>query len=211
MCGPLMLAIPLPRETRQKMALQTAVYQAGRILMYATLGLLFGLLGKGIALAGMQQALSLLAGGLLIMAAFFSLLWEKAVLSIPGLRHATHWVQQTMGRMLRRHANRSSFALGMLNGLLPCGLVYAAVAGALATTEGWQGAVFMLLFGLGTLPLLFGLMLSGHKISASIRARFKIIQPILIATAGLLLISRRLHLALSLFYSSVPKASYDCH
>lgn len=211
MCGPLMLAIPLPPSDKWKMAMQTFIYQAGRITTYAILGLAFGILGKGIAVAGFQQALSIGAGILMIAAAFFAFRWEQAALSIPGMRMMTQLVQQRIGDLLRRNPTGASLGIGLLNGLLPCGLVYAALAGAISTGDPLQGSAFMALFGLGTLPTLFLLMLSGRRLSAPLRARFRIVQPMLLALTGILLLSRGLHLDLSLFQSAVPPADYECH
>lgn len=211
MCGPLMLALPMSRAARWEAAAQVMIYQLGRIGTYGALGVLFGLLGKGVALAGFQQALSILAGGLLLVAAFFAVEWERAALSMPGIRALTQWVQRRIATILHRHPRGASLAVGMLNGLLPCGLVYAAVAGAISMTSGLGGSVFMVLFGLGTLPLLFVLMISGQRLGGAWRARLRVVQPALLVVAGMLLLSRGLHLDLSLFESAVPKALPDCH
>lgn len=211
MCGPLMLALPLTRTERWQALVQLLVYQAGRIGTYSLLGVLFGLLGKGIAVAGFQQALSIIAGVLMLVAGAFAVQWERATLAVPGMRHLTQWVQQRIGQYLRLHPKGASFGVGVLNGLLPCGLVYAAIAGALSTTEGWTGGAYMALFGLGTLPLLATLVLTGQRFSATWRTKFRLVQPALLVLAGVLLISRGLHLDLSLFESAVPKAIPECH
>jgi sulfite exporter TauE/SafE len=211
MCGPLMLAIPLPLEDRWKMAGQTLIYQAGRITTYALLGLLFGILGKGIAVAGFQQVLSIGAGILMVAAAFFAFRWEQAALALPGIRHMTQSVQRRMGDLLRRNPAGASLGIGLLNGLLPCGMVYAALAGAVSAGDPLQGGAFMVLFGIGTLPSLFLLMLSGRRLNPSLRARFRIVQPMLLALTGILLLSRGLHLDMSLLESAVPPADYQCH
>jgi len=211
MCGPLMLALPLGRAERWQVAGQTLVYQLGRISTYSLLGLLFGLLGKGIALAGFQQALSIFAGCLMLVAAFFALEWERAALSVPGMRSLTRWVQQRIGLLLRRHPQGAALGVGILNGLLPCGLVYAGIAGAISMTSGWGGSAFMSLFGLGTLPLLFILMFSGQRLGAAWRSRLRFVQPALLVLAGALMLFKGLHLDLSLFESAVPKALPDCH
>ncbi|HMX39171.1 MAG TPA: sulfite exporter TauE/SafE family protein, partial [Saprospiraceae bacterium] len=103
------------------------------------------------------------------------------------------------------------FALGVLNGLLPCGMVYAALAGAISTTEAAGGALFMAVFGVGTLPLLLMLSVLGQGAGTWVRQRVRFLQPVLLAVAGLLLLQRGLHLDLSLFDSAVPKAGTDCH
>lgn len=211
MCGPLMLALPLDGRARRQVVGQTLLYQAGRIGMYGLLGVLFGLLGKGIALAGFQQALSIAAGGLMLVAAFFTVQWERAALAVPGMQPLTRWVQRQIAILLRQHPKGAALGVGLLNGLLPCGLVYAAIAGAISTTNGWSGGAFMLLFGAGTLPLLLTLMLTGQRFSPLWRARFRLVQPLLLAIAGFMLISRGMHLDISLFESAVPKALPDCH
>lgn len=211
MCGPLMLAIPFGRQERLRIIGQTLTYQAGRIGTYALLGLLFGLLGKGVALAGFQQALSVFSGLLILVAAFFAVEWEQAAQKIPGMRSLTRWTQQTIGRLMRQYPGGAALGIGMLNGLLPCGLVYAAVAGAISTTSGWEGSAFMALFGLGTLPLLLLLMGTGQRFSPVWRQKFRLVQPLLLALAGIMLVSRGLHLDLSLFDAAVPKAIPDCH
>jgi len=211
MCGPLMLALPLPASERMKAAGQALLYQTGRIVTYGGLGVFFGLMGKGLALAGLQQWLSLGAGVLLIAAALFALRWEQAALSLPGIRQATQKVQKAIGRLLQSHPSGAALGIGLLNGLLPCGMVYAALAGAISTGAPVQGALFMLLFGLGTWPLMLGLMFTGQRFGPSLRKQFRIIQPVLLAVTGLLLISRGLHLDLSLFESAVPPADIDCH
>lgn len=211
MCGPLMLALPVGSAARWQVVGQTFVYQAGRIATYGILGVAFGMLGKGIAIAGFQQVLSVFAGVLLLAAAFFAARWEQAALAVPGMQAFTRWVQRQIGYLLKKYPRGAALGVGMLNGLLPCGLVYAAIAGALSTTSGWDGGVFMLLFGLGTLPLLLLLMIGGQRLSPGWRSRFRLVQPALLAVAGLLLISRGLHLDLSLFESAVPKAMPECH
>jgi sulfite exporter TauE/SafE len=210
MCGPLMLAIPLPPGARWNAVWQTLLYQSGRIATYAFLGWLFGALGKGIVIAGFQQALSVGAGMAMIAAALFAFYWEQAALTAPGVRSLAAWVQRQIGKLLRRNPIGASIGVGLLNGLLPCGLVYAALAGAISVGNPLQGSIFMTFFGLGTLPALFLLMLSGRRLSAPLRARFRLIQPALLALIGVLLISRGLHLDLSLFESAVPPAQNDC-
>jgi len=211
MCGPLMLALPLDAAGKRHVVGQILLYQSGRILMYALLGLLFGLLGKGIAFAGLQQALSLLAGTLMILMALMAWRFERLITALPGFGRFTHLVQQKMGKMLQKHGNSAVFSMGLLNGLLPCGMVYAALAGAIARVDGPQGALFMAIFGLGTLPLLLAVTVLGRSFGQVMRQRLRIWQPLLLSFAGILLLQRGLHLDLSLFDAAVTKAGYDCH
>lgn len=211
MCGPLVLALPLDAAGKRHVMGQMLLYHSGRILMYATLGVLFGLLGKGIALAGFQKVLSITAGLLLIGMAFAAWRFEQLVAGIPGFGTFSQSVKTHMGRMLRQNGAKALFTMGMLNGLLPCGMVYAALAGAIASFGGMEGGLFMLIFGAGTLPLLLAVSVLGRSFSVSVRQKLRYWQPVLLTLAGLILLQRGLHLDLSLFESAVPKAGYDCH
>ncbi|MCC6281116.1 MAG: sulfite exporter TauE/SafE family protein [Saprospiraceae bacterium] len=211
MCGPLILAIPLPAAERRAVMLQMLVYHSGRILTYSALGVLFGLLGKGIAIAGFQQIISVAAGFFIVAMAFVAWRFEKLVTALPGFGAFTRSIQLRMGKLINSHPGGATFSLGLLNGLLPCGMVYAALAGAISTTNSMEGGIFMALFGLGTLPLLLTVTVAGRSFSHTIRKKMKVVQPILLTLAGLLLIQRGLHVDLSLFESAVPKAGYECH
>lgn len=211
MCGPLMLALPLPDSARRAVVVQILLYQSGRILSYSALGVLFGLLGKGIAIAGFQQILSLFSGVFIIAMAIMAWRFERLVTALPGFGAFTRAIQQQLGKMMRKHSTSGSIAVGMLNGLLPCGMVYAALAGAISTTNSVDGGIFMALFGIGTLPLLLTVNLAGRSMGFKWRTKMKMVQPILLTLAGILLLQRGLHLDLSLFESAVPKAGYECH
>jgi len=211
MCGPLLLALPLDATGRRQVLGRMLVYHAGRILTYAVLGLGFGLLGQGIALAGLQKILALGAGIVLLAMALFAWRFEQLVTALPGFGRLTGWVKAHIGQLLRRHRSGGMFTLGMLNGLLPCGMVYAALAGAISTAGGAEGGLFMAVFGLGTLPLLLSATLLGRSFSVSVRRRIRWVQPVLLLLAGLIVVQRGLHLDVSLFESAVPKAGLECH
>jgi sulfite exporter TauE/SafE len=211
MCGPLALALPLDARTKRRVLGQMAVYHAGRVLTYAALGVLFGLLGQGLVLAGVQKIVALAAGGFMIAMAFVAWRFEQLVVGLPGFGALTGRVKRGMGRVLREHPRGAPFSLGLLNGLLPCGMVYAALAGAIAAGGALQGAAFMALFGLGTLPLMLAATTVGRSFSQLLRRHFRVVQPVLLTLAGAVLLARGLHLDLSLFLSAVPPAGLDCH
>lgn len=211
MCGPLLLALPLDAAGKRQVLRQLLTYHAARILTYAALGVLFGLLGQGLAVAGLQKGLSIGAGIFMLGMAFMAWRFERLVTSLPGFGMLTQRIKRSMGHLLRRYPGKSLFSLGMLNGLLPCGMVYAALAGAITTAGGIEGGLFMVLFGLGTWPLLLAVSMLGRSISPSMRRKIGLAKPVLLTLAGLLLLQRGLHLDLSLFESAVPKAGLDCH
>ena len=97
----------------------------------------------------------------------------------------------------REAALRSTLLLfGLLNGLLPCGLVYAALAGAAATGGPLGGALFMAAFGLGTIPAMLAVSLAGRLITAPWRARFQRAVPVAMAVLAVLFIVRGLSLGI---------------
>jgi sulfite exporter TauE/SafE len=186
-------------------------YHAGRVAVYGLMGVAFGLLGKGLQWAGFQQFVSVFAGLSLLAAAFFAWRFERLVGSLPGLGRLYGRLQGAMSALLQRPSAATPVVLGMLNGLLPCGMVYAALAGAIASTNGPAGGLFMLVFGLGTLPLLLAAHWLGRGFGQRLRRRIGFVQPLLLLIAGLLLLQRGWQLDLSLFESAVPKADWECH
>lgn len=211
MCGPLLLAIPLQAKEKWDIIKQMLVYHSGRIMTYAALGILFGLLGKGLALAGLQKVLSITAGVFMLGMALMAWKFEQLVTALPGFGLFTQKVKTGIGRLLRNNPNSSTFSIGLLNGLLPCGMVYAALAGALASFGGVEGGIFMAFFGLGTLPLLLMVNIFSQSFGINVRKKIRMAQPVLLGIVGILLLQRGLNLDLSLFESSVPKAGMDCH
>ena len=211
MCGPLVLSLPISPGGRRSHIVQLLMYHAGRSGAYAALGAGFGLLGKGLAMAGLQQGLSIGAGIIMLVMAIFAWRVERLAALAPGFNTFATFVSARMARLLKSESKGTWLGLGALNGLLPCGMVYAALAGAIGQADWGRGALFMLLFGLGTAPLLIGVGLARQRLSPEIRSRLRIVQPILLLLAGYLLIHRGLSLDLSLFESAVPPAQVDCH
>src|SRR5450756_1616922 len=152
MCGPLMLALPVPPGGPARFITGRILYQAGRVATYCLLGVVAGLAGKSIFLGGMQRWLSI-ALGVAILGGF--LVSKKVSLSAPAVRLVAR-LKAAMSLQLQRRGFRSLVLLGMLNGLLPCGLVYVAMAGALSRSTVLDGVFYMAAFGLGTLPTMLG-------------------------------------------------------
>lgn len=206
MCGPLALALPHPGGGAHGFIASRLAYNLGRIVTYTSLGLVFGLLGKSLALAGVQRWLSLGAGTLILLGLLFA---TKLGAGTPVVR-VIHWLKSSFGRLLQRRTLGSLGLLGLLNGLLPCGLVYAACAGAAATGSLLAGMTYMALFGLGTLPLMLGIGLSGRAVSASFRFRLQTLTPASLAIVALLLILRGLSLGIPYLSPDLTAADPAC-
>ena len=192
MCGPLALALPVAGKGPGRFVLGRLAYNLGRVATYAGLGIVFGLAGQGLLLAGLQRWVSITLGVLLIVGLFAS---RRVALARPVVQ----WVGQLKLRMAGLLQQRSFLALGvlgLLNGLLPCGLVYVACAGA-ATTGSWlTGAEYMAAFGLGTVPMMFALSLSGRLLTPSLRLKLRYALPVSVFALGLLLVLRGLSLGI---------------
>ncbi len=185
MCGPLMLALPVPPGGAWRFTFGRIIYQLGRVTTYAWLGVVAGVIGKSIFLAGIQRWLSI-ALGVLILTGF--LVSKKISLSAPVVRLVGK-LKAAMSTQLRQRSFRSLALLGMLNGLLPCGLVYVAMAGAVASGSLPNGIIFMATFGLGTLPAMLGISLSGKLFPLALRTKLRRAIPMSVcALAGLLIL-----------------------
>lgn len=193
MCGPLMLALPRSGASQTSFVIGRLAYQAGRISTYALIGAVAGLAGRGLAIAGWQRGVSLGLGIVLLSALFVS---PRAMTGFAWPGRLVGRLKTAMAGLLRRRGLMSLSVLGALNGLLPCGLVYAAGAGA-ATLEGmWEGAAYMIVFGLGTLPMMLGISLCGQLVPMSVRLRLRHLVPVSVAIVGGLLVLRGLSLGI---------------
>ncbi len=206
MCGPLALALPHPGGGASGFVASRLAYNAGRISTYALLGLLFGLLGKSLALVGIQRWLSLGAGILILLGLLFS---TRLGAGTPVVR-AVRWLKSGFGRLLQRRTLGALGLLGLLNGLLPCGLVYAACAGAAATGGLLPAVEYMTLFGLGTLPLMLGIGLSGRALPVSFRFRLQQLVPVSLVVVALLLILRGMALGIPYVSPNLSAADPAC-
>lgn len=104
--------------------------------------------------------------------------------------------------------------MGMANGLLPCGMVYIAIAGALSTADVVSGVLFMAFFGAGTLPAMMMISYFGKMISLSARSSMRKAVPYFVAVMGILLILRGLNLGIPFISPEMPAVSgqvVSCH
>lgn len=199
MCGPLALAMPF--GSKGDRVVRILVYNGGRILTYGMLGALMGFLGQGVFLVGLQSWLTLALGILLVAVGLFSVQLEFNFWSLPVLSTWYLKLKAAFGRLMSKNGYQSLFGLGLLNGLLPCGLVYLALAGAL-TTANWQSGIsYMVMFGLGTLPLLLAVTLIGQLSGRKIQGYLRKAYPVVLTLMGGFLIWRALQFQLPASFS----------
>ena len=196
MCGPIAFLLPLDRKNRTKRLLEIISYHSGRLLTYGFLGFLFGMLGQRIQLFGLQQQLSIAIGILMIVVILIpNSLFSRYKFSQPVYRGVSK-LRHAIGLQLKRKEPGTFFTLGFLNGLLPCGLMYLAIFGAVGTGGMWSGALYMGCFGLGTVPLMTGAIYVGNFVKGSARKRIGKLVPLIVVVVGLLFILRGLGLGI---------------
>ncbi len=205
MCGP--LAMALPHSQCRGFVSGRMAYNTGRIVTYCMLGLVFGLVGKSFSLVGLQRGLSIVLGVVLILSVLAP---RKLTASVP-IAHGVNWLKQQMASSLRSGSFSSLTVLGLLNGLLPCGLVYVACAAATISGNILGTAQYMAMFGLGTMPMMLGISLSGKVIPASFRLRMLRAIPIAVFCLGTLLILRGMSLGIPYISPDLTGNSSCCH
>ena len=211
MCGPLVTAFA-GRGRGTSFALSQLGYHGGRTATYVTLGLAVGLVGAQLQLAGLQRIVSVATGLIMISVAFWPAIttWSGRMIT-----HVLPMITDMFGDINRRNTFVSRSMLGALNGLLPCGLVYVALAGALGTGDSVKGAFFMLMFGVGTLPVLLMLPLVGRILTPLDPRKRKWIIKAGVLCVAVLLILRGLSLGIPMLSPDLAGASVSgathCH
>ncbi|RCW91465.1 sulfite exporter TauE/SafE family protein [Winogradskyella arenosi] len=215
MCGPIAFMLPVDRSNSVKKISQIAIYHLGRLLAYSIIGLLFGLVGKSLYIFGFQQQLSIAIGILMIVVVLLpQRIIGKYQLSKP-LYKLIGKVKSSLGQALKKKTADTFLTIGFLNGFLPCGLVYMAVFGAVATGNLLQGSLYMLLFGLGTIPLMTTAIYLGKFLNSNIKQRIQKVIPVLVMVIGVLFILRGLGLGIP-YISPAPitemaTSTMECH
>ena len=204
MCGPLALSLPIDSGRRSARFTGVLLYNTGRILTYSVFGLIFGLIGKSAAFFGFQQWLSIILGLLIILFVVlpkrFSIFHNKNFV-LPFFDK----IRSSLGQLFSRKKYSSLFFIGILNGLLPCGLVYMAAAGAVATGEVSGSILFMAFFGLGTLPMMWSIAFFGNYVSIGIRQKIRRAYPYLVTFMACLLILRGMGLGIPYLSPEIKK------
>jgi len=194
MCGPIALSLPVHHLRGVEKLVGIGLYNLGRILMYGVIGMIFGMIGLSFNYFGWQQILSIVLGSVLIgifLTRVFSFKKYKSAAAFAP------WNQKIIGiltPLMTSGKTKNLLFIGLLNGLLPCGLIYIALAGAIATGNIFYSALFMAGFGAGTLPAMVIGSYAAGMISLPVRNKIKKVLPYMLAVMGILLILRGLNL-----------------
>ncbi|WP_220763427.1 sulfite exporter TauE/SafE family protein [Flavobacterium sp. UMI-01] len=215
MCGPIAMMLPVDQYNPVKKTTQIITYHLGRLTAYGMIGLLFGLLGRGLFIAGFQQKLSVFIGIAMILVV---LLPERKLaqynFSKPIFRMVSQ-IKSRLGQQFKNKSYRSLFTIGLLNGFLPCGMVYVALFGAVAMQSASLGVVYMFLFGLGTVPLMSIVVYIQRFLTVSVRNKIQKVLPYVAVLIGILFILRGLGLGIPYVSPSTMslfvQAQANCH
>lgn len=193
MCGPIAMAIPVNRSSNFSIIFGALQYNFGRIISYSLLGFLIGSIGFSFTGLKWMQWLSITAGLVMILIA-----WHK-IFSSGQSKLEMKLIQQIsrrIGKLIRSENPFKLTGLGILNGFLPCGMVFLGLANALPQSSPVKGALAMLFFGLGTLPMMFAVVFFASRLSGNWRLKFSKVIPYIMTVVGILVILRGLNLGI---------------
>lgn len=215
MCGPIAMMLPVDHKNPSKKALQVLIYHLGRLTSYGILGLAFGLLGRGFYMAGIQQQLSIAVGvGMIVLAVVPEKILANYNFSKPVYRLITR-IKCSLGAQFKRKTSDAFFTIGLFNGLLPCGLVYAALFGAIAMQNVTLGIAYMILYGLGTIPMMSAVVYVSSLLSMPFRSQLQRVVPIVTVVIGVLFVLRGMGLDIAYISPSnlnlFVQANANCH
>ena len=196
MCGAIALALPGAGQSGWRYVLGRVLYNLGRVTTYAALGLVVGLFGQSLQMACLQQSVSIAAGVLILLLVLLPEKTQAKFAAAFGLAPALTWVKTNLAKFFRRSSLSALYTTGLLNGLLPCGFVYIALAGGLAMPGLTESVLYMALFGFGTVPMMLALSLSGKLIPMNTRRMFNKAVPYVAATMAVIFILRGLSLGI---------------
>lgn len=215
MCGPIAMMLPVDRKNPAKKTTQILTYHLGRLTAYATIGLLFGILGRGLFIAGFQQKLSIFIGIAMILVVLTperklaEYNFSKPIFKIIS------GIKTKLGQQFKNKSYKSLYTIGLLNGFLPCGMVYVALFGAIAMQSASLGIVYMLLFGLGTVPMMSAVVFINSFLTIPIRNKIQKVIPYVAILIGVLFILRGLGLGIPYVsptnMSLFVQAEANCH
>ncbi|MEW7289995.1 sulfite exporter TauE/SafE family protein [Aquimarina sp. 2304DJ70-9] len=215
MCGPIAFMLPVGRSNSTQKFFQIFLYHFGRLLAYCIIGLFFGMIGKSLNIFGLQQTLSIVVGIVMIILILIPHQTLNRYNFSKPIYKIISKVKNALGIALKKKTPDTFLTIGFLNGFLPCGLVYMAVFGAIASSHILEGGLYMLFFGLGTIPLMTTAVYAGNFLTVKTRKHIQKAIPVFIVIIGVLFIVRGMGLGIP-YLSPKPvtelvSADFECH
>ena len=194
MCGPIALALPVNGTSRSSAVISRLLYNGGRLITYTTLGAIVGLVGHSIAFAGFQKTLSIASGVLIILISAGSLFHARIKSLNLLITRYTSSIKNRFRKLFGQRSWSTLFMIGVVNGLLPCGFVYLAMAAAAASGSFTGSMGYMILFGLGTWPMMLFISLAGNFFGLRFNRVINKATPYIAAAVAVLLIMRGINM-----------------
>jgi hypothetical protein len=216
MCGPIAIALPVPISNNLSFVAGRLLYNLGRVVTYSFLGAVFGLLGSRLIISDFQQSVSIVIGIAIVIAVLIPPKYRAKISQHKLVQKITLPLKFGISDLFKRGTFSAMFLIGILNGFLPCGLVYVALASAVASGDAISGSAVMILFGLGTIPTMFAATIFGKFINLNIRRKISKAVPVFALLLGLLFILRGMGLGIpyispKISAQAVDESNMDCH
>lgn len=195
MCGPIAMYAGSKNNSR-KFIFNRLLYNFGRVITYATLGLLLGIFGSTLNFAGAQQAISIFSG-LFLLLFVLTTFYSSKFHSLNFISNKVSFgMKKIFGHLIKQESSAKWFGLGLVNGVLPCGFVYLALGVAIFQVDIIHTISFMALFGLGTIPAMLTITITSGFINANMKNKLGHAAPYFASLVALLLIMRGLNLGI---------------
>jgi sulfite exporter TauE/SafE len=204
MCGPIAMSLPLGHRTNSGRLYVGLLYNTGRIFTYTWLGLVLGLAGDFLITPKIQSTLSLLFGAAILLSLFLPASIKRSLAGKSPAQGFFLNLRRQLGKLLSTPTNSSLFGIGMLNGLLPCGMIYLALTSSFLTGSAMNGGLFMAAFGAGTFPAMLAAVFFGSYLSQHIRLKLRKTIPFFLACMAALLVLRGLNLGIPYISPALP-------
>jgi len=196
MCGGINLSQTVSRNAQMSKSgtavlLPSVLYNSGRVISYTVIGGIVGAVGSVVSFSGTMKGVVQLAAGV-----FMIIVGLNMLNLFPGLRRLTPRMPKVFAKKINQQkSGKSPFIVGLLNGLMPCGPLQAMQLYALSTGSPVKGALSMLLFSLGTVPLMFGLGALSTFLSRKFTAKMMTVSAVLVVVLGISMFSSGMSLS----------------
>jgi sulfite exporter TauE/SafE len=216
MCGPIAIALPYPASGVAYFISGRIFYNLGRLVTYSFIGAVFGLLGSRLVIAGFQQTITIVVGSIILLVVLTPIKYKSKIYQHKIVLKISEPIKSGISELFKQGTIPAMFLIGLLNGLLPCGLVYVAIAGAISSGDAISGMIFMILFGLGTFPAMFAATIFGKFINLNIRKKINQAIPAFAVVLAVLFILRGLALGIpyispKISAQTVTQSEMECH
>lgn len=211
MCGPLIVAIPFQGvESGWKKTIAYILYGGGKTMAYGMLGLLVGIIGGQAAQLTAQRYVSIGAGILLLLSVLVPMVFNYTNTTPGFVLNFTAWVNRNIANQFKNQKLYSFGIIGFFNGLLPCGLVYVAIAAAISAGCVSNSIMLMLFFGIATMLSLTVFSIVFQKLPMPVRNRLRQFFPYIIIITAVLLIMRGMQLGIPYLSPNFGGAEAEC-